>query len=304
MNKPAHVIEYGAIRLLEALVSAPRLPVAIRWGERLGMFVGKVMRGRDRLIIANLKAAFPTKPDAEIRAIADGVWRNIGRVAVEFIRAREIVTEPLEPKQIVENIDVVESAFAEGRGVIFVAGHYCNWEINGIILNHLVINHSHRFTAIARPMRNPLAERWVQSRRADGGIPIILHREAVRASLRVLRKGDAIGILVDQNLYTGGVFVNFFGRPAATTPLPALLASRTGSPVLLTHLARVKGQFRIRFERVDLKQVVEETNLTVATQAINDRLEAAIGVKPEWWFWIHNRWKRSAEALAAQAASS
>jgi len=303
MRRLKYLVEYGLLRVLQAFITAPPLSTAIGWGEALGTRVGKVMSSRDRLIVANLTAAFPEKSASDIRSIADAVWKNIGRLSVEFIRAREIVKDPVEKTQIVEGLDILAEAFAQKRGVIIVAAHYCNWEINGIILHRLVRGLGRHFTAIARPMRNPRAEAWVQSRRAEGGIPIILHRQAVKASLRVLRAGESIGILVDQNLYTGGVFTKFFGRAAATTPLPALLHSRTGSPVIFTHLARVDGRYRIRFERVDLTGTPGDADLVGWSQAINDRLEAAIRVRPEWWFWIHNRWKRSAEAAALAPAA-
>lgn len=303
MKKLKYWIEYAAVRILEAVVKAPPLSTALRWGEALGTGLGKILGKRDRLIVANLSAAFPEKSSQEIRRITDAVWKNIGRVAVEFIRSREILGDPIGSAAAIDNPELVRQAAAEGKGIIFVAGHFCNWEFNGIIVHELMKTTGRGFKAIARPMRNPRTEAWVQAHRAEGGIPIILHRQAVRESLRALRAGDSIAILFDQNLYTGGVFVNFFGRPAATTTLPALLHSRTGAPVILGVPRREHGRFAVRYERIDLPQAPEDQRLVVWTQLINDRLEAAVRARPEWWFWIHNRWKRSQEAVPAPAAA-
>lgn len=291
-----HLIEYSLIKIMEAIVSAPPLRAATRWGESLGSTLRRVLPRRSALVLENLRAAFPWKRPEEIRVIADRFWRNLGRIAVEFIRAREVVPDPLGDAHDVSNLDVLKAALAENRGVIIVASHYCNWEINGIILDRLVKGLGGRFTAISRPMKNPFAEAWVQSRRAAEGMPVILHRQAVRESLRTLRRGEAIGALVDQNLYTGGIFVDFFGRPAATTFLPALLHSRTGSPIVLSWVTREDGRFHIHFERVAFPIVLDDERYSAWTRVINERLESIIREKPEWWFWIHNRWKRTGEA--------
>lgn len=295
-----HLVEYGIIKGIEAIVTLPPLVLAIAIGERISAGLRYILTRRDRLIVSNIAASFPEKRPEEVRAIADKVWRNLGRVAVEFIRAREIVPEPLNDAHDVRNFDVLREAFSENRGVIIVAGHYCNWELNGILIHRLIKSIGRQFTAIARPMRNPLADSWVQSRRAAGGIPIILHRDAVRSSLRTLRNGDALGVLIDQNLYTGGIFVDFFGRPAATTSLPALLHGRTGAPVILTHVRRDGTRFEIFFERVAFSNTHDKEKLAIWTEEINERLEAVIRERPEWWFWIHDRWKRSAESAVAR----
>ncbi|MBV9080966.1 MAG: lysophospholipid acyltransferase family protein [Elusimicrobia bacterium] len=304
MKKISHVFEYLLVRLLDAIVSAPPLATAVRWGENLGALAGKIFSGRDRLMRKNLAIVFPEKSEAEIRAIADGVWRNLGRVAIEFIRSPEILPADLAGRVTVENEQVLKAAQAEGRGVIFVSSHFCNWEYTGIIINRLFGGMS----AIARPMRNPRVERWVQSKRAVGGIPIILHKDAVRGSLRILHRKSAIGVLCDQNLYTGGVFVPFLGRLAATTTLPALLHARTDAPVVHANLLRDGGvgRYRLSFERVVFPPVAnDDERLTADTAAVNRALEGPIRRHPELWFWVHNRWKRTPEpAVAAPAAGA
>ena len=123
---------------------------------------------------------------------------------------------------------------------------------------------------------------------------IILHRNAVRASLKWVKGGNIIGILVDQNLYTGGEFVKFFGRPAATTTLPAILHARTGAPVIPTYCLRDGTGFRFFFEPPVFPPagVSEDEQIKAHTQEISNRFEQIIRRTPQNWFWIHNRWKR------------
>jgi KDO2-lipid IV(A) lauroyltransferase len=159
-------------------------------------------------------------------------------------------------------------------------------------------------TAIARPIKNPLVDQWVFRKRTAGGLNIILHRQAVKAGLRTLRQGGVFGILPDQNLYTGGVFVDFFGRPAATTPLPALLHDRTDAPVILCHCLREGRRFRLTFEApLRFPEVIDmDRRMVVHTQIVADAIEALIRRHPDQWFWLHNRWKRAAEAPVAVAS--
>jgi KDO2-lipid IV(A) lauroyltransferase len=143
-------------------------------------------------------------------------------------------------------------------------------------------------------MRNPLVEKWIQARRTEGGNRIALHRDAVRATLKWLKQKNIAGILADQNLYTGGTFVQFFNRPAATTTLPTLLHARTGAPVIFIYSLRKGSKFVIHYTaRLSLPEGGDtESQLQNGTQIISDEMENLIRKYPENWFWIHNRWKR------------
>lgn len=269
-------------------MSAPR-SLALAAGRALGALLSIVMRSRQRLIVGNLCRAFPEKSEAEARAIASQVWRNLGLTAAEFIRVGDINADNAGDFFAYSGFDELRAAAAE-TGVIYATAHFCNWEMLGIGTQYA----TGRLTAIARPMKNPLVEAWVQAKRARGGMDIILHRQAVRASLKALKARRIVGILFDQNLYTGGLFADFLGRPAATTSLPALLHERTGAPVFLAYGLRENGRHHIRCERVVLPNPPGDADARIAanTRALNDALGAVVRCHPGLWFWIHNRWKR------------
>jgi KDO2-lipid IV(A) lauroyltransferase len=191
----------------------------------------------------------------------------------------------------VEGRQHIEAALRQKRGLLLIGFHFTNWEVTGVVAQALM----RQVVAIARPMKNPWVEKWIQSQRAAGGMEIILHRQAAKAALRSLRQGRTVGILVDQNLYTGGIFARFFGRPAATTTLPALLHERTGAPIVITYSLRENGAFRVVYEPpLAVPPAGRDPDARVAsiTQAINDQIEKVVRRRPENWFWIHNRWKR------------
>jgi KDO2-lipid IV(A) lauroyltransferase len=293
MKKISYFLEYAFIRLVEAFFFLLPRPIALRAGEGMGLLFSKILVSRNRLAMANMSIAFPSMSEKERARLARLMWKNIGRTAVEFIRVSDITPKNFNDFFIIEGRENLDAAMKKGKGLILVTLHFSNWEMCAVGTAHLVGEGA----AIARPMKNPYAEKWIQKKRADSGVPIILHRQAVRASLRILKDKKTLGVLVDQNLYTGGVFVDFFGRPAATTPLPALLNDRTEAPVLLTYCLRDGNKFRVIYEPM-LKfsqDGTTEQRLLANTERISHELERVIKTHPENWFWIHNRWKRKPE---------
>lgn len=296
MKKFKQFLEYAMLRAIELFLCSLPLAWALKGGEVLGLLMSKILKKRQRLIVDNLSRAFPEKSDVEIQSIARQNWKNLGRTALEFVRSQDYLTPSAAARVQWEGVEQVEAAFEKQRGVIMISFHFTNWEILGMLFQQRY----KRMMAIARPIKNPFVESWIQRKRTQGGMKITLHREAVKASLRWLNAKNLVGILVDQNLYQGGVFVNFFGRPAATTTLPALLTIRTGAPVFITYTLRDAGTFRAIFKQVVFPNVDdEERRVIVYTQTINNGLEQIIRRHPENWFWIHNRWKRQPESVSA-----
>ncbi|MCG3203485.1 MAG: Lipid A biosynthesis lauroyltransferase [Elusimicrobia bacterium] len=290
LKRLKHVAEFVLVKLLDGFFCSLPFPLAIQLGMGLGVFLSKIIPKRNALILSNLERAFPEMPENERHRTAWAVWKNLGRVAVEFLRLQEILKNSKKFPFIWEGVDQLDNFVKQKTGVILLAAHYCNWEVLGAA----IAARFPEFTAIARPMRNPYVEEWVQKKRGLGGTRIILHRQAVKASLKWIKAHHMIGILIDQNLYTGGEFVSFFGRPAATTTLPALLHARTQAPVIITYVEREGAGFRARFTPPILPppQITGENSIKAHTQAISDNIENIIRRYPENWFWVHNRWKR------------
>jgi KDO2-lipid IV(A) lauroyltransferase len=289
MKRFEQFLVYMILRSIEIVLCSLPMSWAVRIGEALGTLMPVVLPKRRRLIIDNLTKAFPEKTPEAINAIARRSWKNLGRTALEFVRSNYFFSPEMAPHMVWDGAEQMDAALAAQRGVILISFHFTNWEILGMAIQ----DRFKRMMAIARPMKNPYVEQWVKNKRAGGGMQITLHRDAVKASLRWLKKKNILGVLVDQNLYHGGVFVDFFGRPAATTTLPALLHIRTGAPVFITYCLREGKGLRMAFLPVEFPPVTNEDERIIAyTQTINNYLERIVRAHPENWFWIHNRWKR------------
>lgn len=284
--------EYALVRFADFLFHALPRAWAIGLGEQLSLGVSHIITKRRDLVLRNLALSFPEKSEAERAQIARAVWRNLGRLAVEFARVSDFTDGSVDQLVEVEGRDLVDAAIQEGKGIIGLTAHFTNWELTGALVQRLYGN----MTVIARPVRNSLVDRWVYEKRTASGLNIILPKDAVKASLKCLKNKGIIGMMVDQSLSTGGVFVQFFGRPASSTTLPALLHIRTGAPVMFAYLLRNGERFRLVFEPVTFPHVEDPAaRIQVYTQIMSTQFEQVIRRHPESWLWLHNRWKRQPE---------
>jgi Kdo2-lipid IVA lauroyltransferase/acyltransferase len=290
LKNAQYAIEFALIRILDEILTLLPRSWVLRFGMALGSGVSFLLPSRRRLVKTNLQQALPERSKDEINRIASEVWKNLGRIAVEFIRLSDLNGKNFTDTVEFVSPDVLREAQAQGKGLIFVGFHFTNWEVTGVAVSAVTKN----LLAIARPIKNPLVNKWVLGKRGLGDVEIILHRNAVKGSLKALHEKKSVGILVDQNLYTGGLFTNFFGRKAATTPLPALLFIRTGAPILIAYCLRNGKKFKFIMEKMNFNFDIENSPDAVQriTQTISDRLEQIIRENPESWFWVHNRWKR------------
>ena len=284
--------EYSLVRFAELLFHVLPRSWAIGLGEQLSLIVSHVITKRRDLVLRNLALAFPEKSEAERVHIAHEVWRNLGRLAVEFARVSDFTDGSIDRLVEVEGREHVDAAIKEGKGIVGLTAHFTNWELTGALVQRVYGN----MTVIARPVRNPMVDRWVYEKRTASGLKIILPKDAVKASLKCLRNKGIIGMMIDQSLSSGGVFVEFFGRPASSTTLPALLHIRTGAPVMFAYLVRNGERFRLVFEPVVFPQVEDPAaRIQIYTQVMTTQFEQVIRRHPESWLWLHNRWKRQPE---------
>jgi len=179
---------------------------------------------------------------------------------------------------------------AVGRGVVFSTAHVGNWELtalaHGWIFGPVAV--------VARSLDNPGLEARLRSVRTQGGNVVIYKRKALSQILRTLREGGCVGILIDQNVQEkDGIFVDFFGRPAATTTVAAALAVKTGCALVPAHTRRLpNGRYRLTYEPALCWTPTGDRRADIAslTQQATSCIEAWVRAVPEQWLWMHRRW--------------
>jgi Kdo2-lipid IVA lauroyltransferase/acyltransferase len=240
----------------------------------------------------NLRLAFPNWGTAERRRVTRAMVRNIGWMAGEFAQFPRYTRERVEEFVLLDGYENYAAAAAAGRGVLVLTGHIGAWELApfaqalfGAPLHFLV-----------RPIPNRRVDALVMRYRCFSGNRPIAKSGAARAIIRVLRQGGAVGILLDLNAAADdGVFVPFFGIPAATSDGMARIALRTGAPVVPGYVFWDAGmrKYRLRFEpAVELVRTgEEEADVRENTARFTKVIEAFARQRPDQWLWVHKRWK-------------
>jgi KDO2-lipid IV(A) lauroyltransferase len=279
---------------------APEMP-ALLLGEGLGWVAGVIFRIRWRTVNEHLRLAFPERDPPWRRRIARASFRHLGRESVATFRLGRMGQEEVRERTEVIGFDAVREASARGKGLIIITGHIGNWEIGGASMAARGVP----MDVVAQRQRNPLFDADLTSNRNRLGMEVIYRGEAPKKVLRSLRNGRAVGVVGDQNVRRGGVFVKFFGRPASTargTARPAstakgtaLFALRTGAPVVVGMVRRKPGfpqRYWVTLEPVEFTPTGDIEEDTLLLTEIHTRcLEEKVREAPEQYFWQHKRWK-------------
>ncbi len=256
---------------------------------------------RRRVVLDNLRLAFPEKAEGERRAIARATYRHLGELVPEFLRVPYLSREQLGELFEYEGWDRLELAQAAGKGVIACTGHFGHFDL-------LAAAHSLRgvpMTTISRKMQVGL---WKGTRERAGVQEIyVRHGETLSAAVKALRAGRVLGYMIDQSEPNrNAIYPTFFGVPVATAATPAVLARRTGAPVLFAvSLPLPGGRHRVVIEGPLTPPDTgdRERDALAFMQDLNDRLERWVRQHPEHWYWLHRRWKRSRAPQAVQPAT-
>jgi len=266
-----------------------------RWGDRLGWLTSRILRGRDRLAMRNLRATFPDRTEGELRGILDRCWKHFGRETLAYLKVQTLSLEEIEARCPIVNRHILDDAIAEGKGVLLISAHFGGWEIAGLLLMSIVKN----VRMVARQLDNRLLEADLVKLRARTGAEIIDRRKAARLLMRSLAAGGVVVLLPDQAVQEReGVLVPFLGRKAWTTPAPAKMALRYDSPIVFGFCIPHGTGHRLEFEGpIRVGELTGGARDAIhLTERINDVISSRIISQPELFLWMHDRWKATGKA--------
>lgn len=304
------ILEYAAVYLLILISRALPLKFIKIISNFLGDMLYLLVPRRRNIAIENLKNAFrDKKTEKEIKEIARQSCRSLFLTFLETIKLRFLLT-PLENNKILTGLTEIDASKAlrannkelyelfdkakeihdKSGGCIFVTPHIGNWEILLYVTSSVGIP----LTVVVRPLDNNYLEKLLYSNRVASGQVIIPKKNALVALQKTLRQGKSIGMLPDQSTMKG-ISVNFFGRKATTTPVPAILAITYKRPIVVIACCRKSGNYQyegfvcdpiwpeeFKSKKAEIFRLTEEMNRT---------MESIIQKYPEQYLWIHNRWK-------------
>jgi KDO2-lipid IV(A) lauroyltransferase len=260
-------------------------------GEALGVLAW-LLGIRRRVALEGLRRAFPQEGEAGRRRLARAAYAQLGRSLAELILVRRLPDDRLDELVRFEGWDIYLKALEQGRGAVVAFAHYGNFEL----LARAGVRRGMVFSIIARNLRGGF-NRWLLGERARAGVRQLGDRGSSREATALLRRGEVLAIAVDQNMRPSrGIFVEFFGEKACTTPAAAVYALRTGAALLAafpvrqpdgTHVVQMQGPFATPLSG---HAAVEDLTRQV-TRAVED----AVRAHPDHWFWVHRRWKTRPE---------
>ena len=285
-------LEYGVARISIGLVRL--LPDrSLPWLARVTSGCWHALDAPRRTVCReNLRAAFPEKSDAEIHRLARAVFGHVVIVNLETASHHHDGVE-----RWLERVDDPRRSEGPPKDpVVWVAMHFGFWEFTP----GAAARGGKPVLTVNRTLRNPLLEGMVDELRTAMGSETVPKGRAARELLATLKRGEPIGLLVDQHAGSKGIWVPFFGRPASTVSTPARLALRFDAPIRPLVLVR---NGLLRYELRILEDIAPEGTAEELTAKMNRAFEDVIREKPEQWLWIHKRWKGGRSQAPAAAAA-
>lgn len=297
--KVRQALEYLLFRFIVCVVRALPLRASVWLAKGLGGFVFFVLPKKlTRYKIAgdNIRTAFGNDmPDAEVNRIIHQMWVHLFRVIIEIAQLPNKI-RLYNCADVIQfyNRELSVQALSQSRPVIFLSGHFGNWELANTTFGCF----GYPTGVVARDLDNPWLHRWFERFRQHTGHRLISKKGGSDLMVEFLEKGGTLGLLGDQDAGRRGLFVDFFGKPASTFKSIALLARQYDAIIAVAYARRLPDDFKnARWTQFELgcEAVLDpreyDMDIEQLTQDYTDALERAVRKAPEQYFWVHRRWK-------------
>ena len=295
MKKAVWLLEAGFLIIL----SIPIVILPLRWSIKAGEFLGLVLfyawGSRRRIAIENLRNSISAKPiviSQPVEKIIRDNFKNLGRSFAEIIKIYYGLSRKIINSVEIEGLENFLKAKAKGKGILFLTGHCGNWELMVLASSVKLAD----IAIVARPIDNPYINNFIEYVRKSYGNSVIYKQGALKPVMQTLKNNGSVGILIDQAVIPEeGYVIDFFGRGAWTTKMPALIARKTGAAVLPAFINRTHKGHRIKiYQEIELSNSDDrEKAVKEDTVKFSGFIEKYIIEHPAEWLWIHRRWKRA-----------
>jgi len=247
-------------------------------------FVGPFFKSKN-IIKNNIKTFSKNISDSQRNIIINEMWKNYGMTFIEYIFL-DYFRKSTNHIEII-GLDNILNQIEDKKPLIFVSGHFANFELMSMEITKSNINLATIYRPINNFFLNPFMEylrkKYVCKNQIKKGI------NGVREAIGFIKRKYSIALMIDQRV-SEGEKLNFFGKPALTTTLPAQLASKYNLKIIPVFIERLKNnKFKMEFQKeIDPKRFKNKMDLT---KELNNVLEKMIIKNPNQWIWTHNRWK-------------
>jgi KDO2-lipid IV(A) lauroyltransferase len=290
---PRELAEYAAFRAAVTALAAVPLPTAQRLAGRAARALFDRGGKRVGFVLTNLRIAFPDLPEEERRRIGRESYVNFAYGLIDVARGRHWTSDDIRARVDVEGMEIGNAVMAMGKGAAVLTLHIGSFEV----LVRAVPAYGFPLTVIGRPVGNRLFAAELLRQRQSTGTEMLLHRDVLPKMLRAVKKGRAVAVLNDQYARRSrGVFVPFLGVRASTSLGLAVLALRSGAPVVPAYSVRVGAAQQPQVLRPPPECPAtgdRRKDAEILTARANEALGEIIRAHPEQWMWSHRRFRHS-----------
>ena len=261
---------------------------AYKFFYRVGAFVRKRNGKNVSRLRSNLKRVKPEFSDLQIEELLERAMNSYMRYWCDTFRSPDWDTERIQKTVTVEYEDLLVGPMREGKGVIVALPHAGNWDHAGSYFCSMGLP---LVTVAERLKPEALFQRFLQYRQAIGMEVLALDGRSTATLMQRARDGKLIALVADRDLSKNGVEVNFFGHPAKMPAGPALLAIRTGVPLITAFVSYEVGGINIELKGIEIPQEgTDSEKVSIIVQRCADHFAQGIERHPEDWHMLQRIW--------------
>lgn len=286
-----NLIEYIFFILFSFLVRVAGLNFSRKGSVILALVFFYLIPIRKKTVIENLSLSFPDFSRQKINKIAFICYRSFAITLIELLAIPWLSKNEMEKMIQCENAHFIKEKHDEGKGVILLSAHFGNWEYIALSVSLQI---GIPFYVVIKPQRNPYVTRWLEEVRTKWINKVIQSGISIRQVYKEILNKNIVAMVADQRGPSDGLKLDFMGRQALFFTGPAVLAVKTGAPVLYGIPVRQKDySYRAKIVEISKENLPEDEKgkVTEITIRLKEHLEGFIREYPEQWFWMHKRWK-------------
>jgi len=286
MKSLKYFFQFIVVLFFFAIFKILGLKFSLIFSSKLIALVGPFFRSKNT-IKTNIKKAIPDLDPEEIKKIINDMWKNYGKILSEYIFIKKFRKHNLNDNFIVVGQEILENIKKNNERVIFVSGHFNNFELMAMHIERSGIN----LAAIYRPLNNKflnfimekIRKKYICKNQIKKGI------SGTKQLLSFFKKNVSIALMIDQRV-SEGIKSNFFQHKAYTTTIPAQFVKKFKCRVVPIYIERTKD---LKFKLTIYKphEYSSEDTIETITLQLNGLIEKMILKNPSQWIWSHNRWK-------------
>jgi KDO2-lipid IV(A) lauroyltransferase len=278
------------LELLSRLLAVLPRPAALAFGRGLGWVLSTVIRHRRHYVLETLAHCLPDRTPAEHRRIYRQMFRHLGMTVVEQMRVTIHGLDRIQGVITIHGEHHLQQIMEQRKHALALMAHIGNWEICGFMTQHM----NQPVSVVVKPMRNRKFDVYLTRSRERMGLDLLPATSSYWECIKRLRQRELLAMILDQNTVADrGIFVDFFGRSACTTPGLAILSAQSQASVFPLFAIRREDLGYDLYILDPIEPPPDRTPETLRsyTQKYTQAIEEIIRRHPEQWIWLHRRWK-------------